>query len=405
LRLLDVAEAARAAQPAEVRELYPSLHLHAGLLQLVGGDFTSGLRSLWRAYERAGDNPRVYIQSDAASKTALAYAVLGDHRRAAVWLDRHTRAPLDAGYLERRIRCTAIAARLLIAVDQLDAASADAAYSDILTADTNPEELFWAYLGYAEAQYALLTGAAGDMLDHLDQVRSHYEHWLGNGSIAGPLLAATSADLLLALGRGNHAQMITNGPLADHPLLRVSQARLALLAGQTDAALRLATDSSWHGIASSRHRIEMRLIHAVAAHRAGDHSTALVALRQAVDAAHLVGTLRPFASVPADDLHSIAADLPAAAELLDTPALKSARAVYPTQINLIELTKREQQVLDRLAAGLSVQQIANSLRISYNTVKVQQRSLYRKLEVTSRDDAAARGREHGLVTSPPPTPA
>jgi LuxR family maltose regulon positive regulatory protein len=396
-RLLRIVDAARASRPEEILELYPSLHLHVGILHLVGGDYTAGLTSLWRAYERADDNPRPYIRADAASKTALAYAVMGDHARTSVWLERFAAAPLHSPQYEARIRCTADAARVLIATDQLQLSAAREANARLLVADTYGEEIFWAHLAYAEAQYALAVGTPEDMLEHLSRLESHYEHWIGNGAIAGPLIAATRADLLMALGRGNRAKDILEGPHADHPLLQVGRARLAMAAGQPEAALRFAADATWTESATPRQRLDMQLIQAVAAHRVGDHELARTALRRATDAAGQSGSLKPFRTVPEADLRQIAEDLPATQTLLDHASLTQIGEQFPSAISLITLTPRESEVLARLATPLSLQQIAISLHLSHNTVKVHVRTLYAKLGVASREDAIAEARRHGLL--------
>jgi DNA-binding NarL/FixJ family response regulator len=59
--------------------------------------------------------------------------------------------------------------------------------------------------------------------------------------------------------------------------------------------------------------------------------------------------------------------------------------------NVVEnLTAREQQVIDRLAAGRSYKEIADALGISYDTVRAHIRSIYEKLQVHSRAEAVAR---------------
>ena len=55
-----------------------------------------------------------------------------------------------------------------------------------------------------------------------------------------------------------------------------------------------------------------------------------------------------------------------------------------------QLTDREMSVLRLAAAGLGQRQIAEQLFISYNTVKSHLKTSYRKLGVTSRDEAVAR---------------
>jgi LuxR family maltose regulon positive regulatory protein len=61
------------------------------------------------------------------------------------------------------------------------------------------------------------------------------------------------------------------------------------------------------------------------------------------------------------------------------------------------LTAREQAVLGLLTTGLSAQEIGDELGVSRNTVKTHTKSLYRKLGVTGRREAVARGRQLGLL--------
>jgi LuxR family transcriptional regulator, maltose regulon positive regulatory protein len=61
------------------------------------------------------------------------------------------------------------------------------------------------------------------------------------------------------------------------------------------------------------------------------------------------------------------------------------------------LTEREQDVLRMLQGTLSLRDIGRELYLSPNTVKSHTRALYRKLGVSDRQEAVARGRELGLI--------
>jgi LuxR family maltose regulon positive regulatory protein len=81
-------------------------------------------------------------------------------------------------------------------------------------------------------------------------------------------------------------------------------------------------------------------------------------------------------------------------------AVPSRAAAAP--IGLAEpLSSRELEVLDLIAAGLTNQQIAARLYVSLHTVKSHDRNIYAKLGVSSRTQAAAKGRVLGLL---PPNP-
>jgi LuxR family maltose regulon positive regulatory protein len=64
---------------------------------------------------------------------------------------------------------------------------------------------------------------------------------------------------------------------------------------------------------------------------------------------------------------------------------------------LARLTKRERQVLALLGAGKTSPTIATELFISLNTVKTVVRSIYSKLEVHTRHDAAEIAHRYGIV--------
>jgi LuxR family transcriptional regulator, maltose regulon positive regulatory protein len=61
------------------------------------------------------------------------------------------------------------------------------------------------------------------------------------------------------------------------------------------------------------------------------------------------------------------------------------------------LTERERDVLSMLQGTLSLRDIGRELYLSPNTIKTHARMLYRKLEVSDRQEAVARGRELGLI--------
>jgi LuxR family maltose regulon positive regulatory protein len=62
-----------------------------------------------------------------------------------------------------------------------------------------------------------------------------------------------------------------------------------------------------------------------------------------------------------------------------------------------ELTAREAAVLQLLPTRLTLREIADDLFVSHNTVKTHARTLYRKLGVSTRDEAVAAARSGGLL--------
>ena len=76
----------------------------------------------------------------------------------------------------------------------------------------------------------------------------------------------------------------------------------------------------------------------------------------------------------------------------------SGRPVVPAVSGLVEqLTSRELEVLDMLAAGRSNQAIAAQLVVSLDTVKKHVSHLLGKLGAANRTEAVARARHLGLI--------
>lgn len=69
----------------------------------------------------------------------------------------------------------------------------------------------------------------------------------------------------------------------------------------------------------------------------------------------------------------------------------------PRRVIAGDLSDRELAVLRLLPGDASLREIASALYVSLNTVKTHSRSIYRKLDASSRDEAVERGRELGLL--------
>lgn len=67
------------------------------------------------------------------------------------------------------------------------------------------------------------------------------------------------------------------------------------------------------------------------------------------------------------------------------------------QANADLLSKRELEVLEQMAMGLTNQEIANKLFVSLNTVKTHTNNIYSKLEVRRRTQAVQRAKELNII--------
>lgn len=71
--------------------------------------------------------------------------------------------------------------------------------------------------------------------------------------------------------------------------------------------------------------------------------------------------------------------------------------VNQQELHRLGISKREHEVLELMARGLSNQQIADSLFISLSTVKTHSSNLFQKLGVERRTQALQKARESGIL--------
>jgi LuxR family transcriptional regulator, maltose regulon positive regulatory protein len=149
--------------------------------------------------------------------------------------------------------------------------------------------------------------------------------------------------------------------------------------------------------------IETLALQALAEWRRGGWPSALTGLERALRLAEPEGYLRLFVDLglPMGRLlqearsRDIMVDY--VARLLDVFGSALASQGAPVQILPEPLTPREQEILELLAAGLTNREIAGQFVISPETVKKHVSSIYGKLGISNRTEAAALARELGLL--------
>lgn len=72
-------------------------------------------------------------------------------------------------------------------------------------------------------------------------------------------------------------------------------------------------------------------------------------------------------------------------------------ALNETRLRELGITRRELEILELIARGLSNREIAESLFVSENTVKTHSSRLFEKLSARRRTQAVQLGKEFGLI--------
>jgi DNA-binding CsgD family transcriptional regulator len=72
-------------------------------------------------------------------------------------------------------------------------------------------------------------------------------------------------------------------------------------------------------------------------------------------------------------------------------------SINENEIHKLGISKRELEVLQLMAAGLSNQEIGRHLFVSINTIKTHAASLFEKMEVKRRTQAIEKARKMGII--------
>ena len=372
-------------QPQLIAGRLPAALLQAGITRGLADDVKSALLTLRDAYERGEESRVAYVTRDAAGKSALFSALDGDVEQARVWLERHDRAPEADGWQRSRIELTVQVARALIATEGLRADQAAACVA-LLEQPVNAEQSWGPAVSYARARYALAWGDRLGALDALGTDRVRFADWLGEGTTLGPLLLQAAVDLHLSLHQRRRAGDLLNRH-PEHALVEVMRARTALAEGDSASALR-RTSAALTETLSSRARVDLLITRVVAMAQQGRPEAAADQSSDIVAAVRERGLLFPILAAP-----------PNIRGLFDgiLPDAHGARETLPTDNQHVQITRQQQSVLVGLEKGLSVREMAAQSHLSANTVKTHVRGLYRRLEVSTRDEAVSRAYEVGLL--------
>lgn len=384
----------RTAQGEDPGDHLPCLYLQQGTTRTLRGDDRGAVTSYGRCWDlrREAHSP---VAANAAAKLAMTHALNGEHTFARQWLARY-QGTAEGSSWGQVFGLGATIANAVLAFDELDNGRCVTELE--ILADQHLDFELWPFLAFVRAQVGLYNGEPTAALSRLDSSRRSHPSGQGTAPAARTLITRARADLLMASGQAHQAHRLLRMPEAEMiPRLAVPLARLALLTEQPAEASRIAANLLWRDTVDSRSRLELLLINACAARRMGDAATSIDMTKRAVALSldhNLLRLLTVVGQGELGELLSLAEEvLPQRVALM----LAGEEHPFPSQLDWISLTPREHLLIEALFATSSRQEIAERLYVSVNTVRSQLVTLYRKLQVNTREDALARVTQLGLV--------
>jgi LuxR family maltose regulon positive regulatory protein len=344
--------------------------------------------------------------------------VLGRLHQAQAYYDRARQWMVERKGLDSRVRSAYEAglADLMYRWNRLDAAHEHATTGvEYCRRFGVPSELVSCYVTLMRVLQAQGdTGGALDALRNAEQVEQTHHLRLANKIE----LKVCRVVQWLAVGEVDTASRWAGACKGGSELEQLALARLRLARGHAADAQRLLERQRVLAEAGQRsgRMIQILGLQALALNAQGRSADADAVLAHALSLASLEGYVRVFLDMgPAlGELLARAAQASGpiatayARELLEVfREEKPVRGSLPAPVNTLPsepdkalpdpLTTRELEVLALLAEGLTNKEIAQRLVVAPSTVKQHLKNMYGKLDVHSRTQAVARGREFGLL--------
>ena len=378
----------------EIEEYLPLLQVQIGTTRFYDGDPVGAIEPLREAIRRGADAP--WSDLHARSLLALTAAMRGELRDARARVTEVEETCEISGWRGTYSASGYHLARAMLRIEESDPAGA---HAELRLLDRHFDTIeHWPMILRLDSLAQLTAGSAAAAAAALpDRIRVRSRR-AGTSVAMRAMLTATHAELLLAAGEPRAAdRLLRHSDHTDAPLLILAAARTALILSNDARALALSSRLLGSAGRSPRLTAGALLVRAVAQHRSGRPSDAAITLGQAVGILSAEGLRTPLAFLPRRSITELGQLLDPdgsaqlAALLDDTPD----RAPEPSAT--VRLTDRELVVLRELASSSSVREISEALYVSPNTVKSQLRTLYRKLGVSSREEALVAASQEDLL--------
>lgn len=378
--------------------LLPALLYQAGLSLELSARENDALAAFQRAYANATAEGDIRTAANASAELAWCHALAGRAEASDQWSRRHL-AVSSAHPGIRMLRSTVHLARAYRLHDGLRFAEAAAelrrAAGDGI-ADHAPVAAALQVLFDAYAE----RGNTWDLVGRLDSAAAAAPAPTAGPGLAHHLLDGTRAVVLLFGAQPERARAVLDA-VVEAGGSRLARARRAAVCYNLGDFIEAEHDAD-HVMQETRvwprALVKALAIKSGCARRRGDPSAAADLFRQCARVAIENGLLLSLAVLPREDFLDLLGLAFPDGRPPELDAVAQCSPIFAPPVNeLVRLTVQERRVLAELATGRTLVQVAARLHLSENTAKVHTRSIYRKLEVNSRQQAIAEAARRGLI--------
>lgn len=377
-------------QRASVQAL-SRIYAHVGTTQYYAGEVELALETFEKG---VAESPPTGYSSGFANVAMAAgiHALRGDIHEAMAYIelaqDEQWTAMQRSWYPGTFYRI----AEAVVALERFDAATA----REQLAAMTHDRRTIehWRAIAVTEAFVELVDGRPSAGLAGMDAFAA-LRGAEGRGAAARRELAPSRALLHIALGDLTTATAVLRQLESGSVHRHVGQARVELALGRTGAALQQLRRVAGEPM-DSRVRAEALSLESAALLRFAGGPRRRTAVEELGELLRASGQRLAVALVPVDDFPGLV-DALAGAGFGDVLEGVPARSLLLPRPEGEPLSPRELAVLEVYLRTSRVPEVAQELGVSVNTVKSQIRSIYRKLDVSNRDEAIAVALDRHLV--------
>lgn len=388
-----------AADPADVLDKassLPTLYTHVALGHYFDRQNARGITEMIAATASAERSGSVGERLLTVGSVAFMYAMDGQLDAAREWIGRGEETDPYDGWVGGYLQAPHLVARAFCSVSAWDAAAA------VTTLDllrfTEPAIEFWPWMAFVRAcADTILVGPAAAHAA-LSATNARAGQRPRPVIRARALLIAIEAELLRLSGQPSRAQaLVDDSGLDGEPEVDLVRARLASASRNDALAVELAVSVVWASAESPGLRAEALLTLASSAYAAAQHDRAVDAFTEALTALNATGARIPLLWIGTERIEQLVALARGHGRDIADGVLEGLPPVTRSTRAIGRLTASEIRVLGSLRDGGSVAVTAAQLFLSPETVRFHLKSIYKKLGVSSRDEALAVATELGLL--------